>query len=94
VGVPLFAFELQQSKAKEGGIISPILSNIYLHEFDLFIEGLIKQYHSEAKDITKKNPVYDNLTRRIQYLRDNYHLVKVRSLEIIAEIDQLRKQRR
>jgi group II intron reverse transcriptase/maturase len=76
------------------GIISPILSNIYLHEFDLFIEGLIKQYHSEAKDITKKNPVYDKITRSIQYLRDKYTQVKFRNLEIIAEIDQLRKQRR
>jgi group II intron reverse transcriptase/maturase len=78
----------------QGGIISPILSNIYLHEFDLFIEGLIKQYHSEAKDITKRNPVYDKITRRIQDLRYKYPQVKLRSLEINEEIDNLRKQRR
>ena len=33
-------------------IISPILSNIYLYEFDLFIEELINKYYSTAKDIT------------------------------------------
>jgi group II intron reverse transcriptase/maturase len=78
----------------QGGIISPILSNIYLHEFDLFIEGLIKVYHSETKDITKRIPAYDKITRRIQYLRDNYHQVRVRNMEINEEIDNLRKQRR
>ncbi len=51
----------------DGGIVSPILSNIYLHEFDLFIEGLINKHHSTAADITKKNPEYDKITRRIQY---------------------------
>ena len=28
--------------------------NVYLHEFDLFIEKLISIHHSTAKDITKK----------------------------------------
>jgi len=39
----------------QGGIISPILSNIYLYEFDLFIKELIKKHHSTAKDITTRN---------------------------------------
>jgi retron-type reverse transcriptase len=34
-------------------LVSPILSNIYLHEFDLFVENLISKYHSNAKDIKK-----------------------------------------
>ena len=78
----------------QGGIISPILSNIYLHEFDLFIEELIKKHHSTAKDITTRNPVYDKVTRRIQYLRDKYPQVANRSNEVTNEISKLLKERR
>ena len=78
----------------QGGIVSPILSNIYLHEFDLFMEGLIDKHHSTAKDITTRNPVYDKVTRRIQYLRDKYPQVAKRSKDISKEIDELRRQRR
>ena len=78
----------------QGGIVSPILSNIYLHEFDKYIEGLIDKFSSTAKDITKKNPVYDKLTRRIQYLRDKYPTPQQRSLEVVAELDTLKDSRR
>ena len=78
----------------QGGIVSPILSNIYLHEFDLFIEGLINKHHSTAADITKKKPEYDKITRRIQYLRDKYPSIANRKEETIDEINKLRKQRR
>jgi len=56
----------------QGGILSPILSNIYLHEFDEYMEGIISEYGSTIKDITKRNPAHDKITRRIQYLRDKY----------------------
>lgn len=62
----------------QAGIVSPILSNVYLHEFDLFIEKLISIQHSTAKDITKK-PEYDKITRRIQYLRDKFPKIENRS---------------
>ena len=66
--------------------MSPILSNIYLHEFDLFVENLISKYHSNAKDITKRNPKYDKVTRRVQYLRDKFPLITERNVETIEEI--------
>jgi len=75
-------------------IISPILSNIYLHEFNLFIEELIKKYHSTAKCITTRNPVYDKVIHEIQYLRDKYPQVANRSNEVINEISKLLKERR
>lgn len=47
----------------QGSIISPLLANIYLHEFDLFVEQLKKNY---TKGITSsRNPQY----RKLEYLR-------------------------
>jgi len=74
--------------------VSPILSNIYLREFDLFAENLISKYHSNAKDITKRNPKYDKVTRRVQYLRDKFPLIKERNVETNEEISKLIKLRR
>jgi retron-type reverse transcriptase len=54
----------------QGGILSPLLSNIYLHEFDVFMESLIEKYHSERSDITERLKGYAKITRRIQYLRE------------------------
>lgn len=51
----------------QGGILSPLLSNIYLHEFDVFMESLIEKYHSERSDITERLKGYAKITRRIQY---------------------------
>jgi len=28
----------------QGGVLSPLLSNIYLHEFDLFMKDLMEKY--------------------------------------------------
>lgn len=77
----------------QGGILSPILSNIYLHEFDKYMEDVISEFGSKAKDITKRNPEYDYITRRIQYLRDKYPHVKDRPENIKMEIKSLIKKR-
>lgn len=76
----------------QGGILSPILSNIYLHEFDEYMEEIISEYGSTNKDITKRNPAHDKITRRIQYLRDKYSKKKVPH-EITNEIEALIKER-
>src|SRR2546425_13273796 len=39
----------------QGGIVSPILANIYLHELDQFIEHLCEQY---SKGDARKRKVY------------------------------------
>jgi len=36
--------EKATGEAKEGGVLSPLLSNIYLHEFDIFMNSLIEKY--------------------------------------------------
>jgi retron-type reverse transcriptase len=51
----------------QGGILSPLLSNIYLNELDQFIENLCKQYQGEIKSGNRnKNTVANNL------LKDGY----------------------
>ena len=41
----------------QGSLISPLLSNIYLHEFDSYMENLIDLKSSKEKSISKANPV-------------------------------------
>ena len=57
----------------QGGIISPILANIYLHELDVFVEKLCQEYGTE-KAVRRKNPEYDALShaRRMAKARGNY----------------------
>jgi group II intron reverse transcriptase/maturase len=48
----------------QGGILSPLLSNIYLNELDQFMESLSKQYQGEVKPAgRKKNPLANKLLR-------------------------------
>lgn len=76
----------------QGGIISPILSNIVLHELDRYITDLIEAKSSKKKSISTRNPKYDKPSRRI--LRDKYNDVKstYRPLEIQEEIPNLIKE--
>lgn len=53
----------------QGGIISPILANIYLHELDVFVEGL--QRELEKGELKARNPEYRALaTRRAKLVRE------------------------
>jgi len=52
----------------QGGIISPILSNLYLTPFDEFIDSLKLKYLKEP--ISKPNPVYKKLEKQISNLKD------------------------
>jgi group II intron reverse transcriptase/maturase len=50
----------------QGGIVSPILANIYLHELDEYIEQLQKEL--EKGEMKRPNPEYRSLQKRRQYL--------------------------
>lgn len=55
----------------QGGIISPILSNLVLNELDCFIERLIEEnlLKNQGRTHTLRNPAYYKLDDRIQTIR-------------------------
>jgi group II intron reverse transcriptase/maturase len=53
-----------ESGVPQGGILSPLLANIYLHELDVFIEGTLIPEVTRG-DNRRKNPEYDSLTGAI-----------------------------
>ena len=55
---------------KQGGIISPLLSNLILHEFDKYIEKLIidrESLNDKKKELL--NPIYSRLTKQKDMIR-------------------------
>lgn len=61
----------------QGGILSPLLSNIYLHEFDKFIEELKKEYQGRKNrtDQLRVNPLTFKLLRK--GLKSEYYRLKL-----------------
>jgi len=78
----------------QGGIISPILSNIYLHEFDVFMKDLQKKYSvPNGKRTTKVSPAYMKISREISKLWEQYKLETEKKPTILTEIKKLRSIR-
>ncbi|NCC34535.1 MAG: maturase, partial [Chloroflexia bacterium] len=58
------------SGTPQGGVLSPLLANIYLHELDVFIEDtLIPQYHRGRR--RRNNPPYKRLASQLERARAN-----------------------
>jgi retron-type reverse transcriptase len=52
----------------QGSTLSPILANILLHEFDLFMDKLIKESNNSGH-MSKDNPEYKKIHTKISNLR-------------------------
>src|SRR3546814_17420655 len=87
------------SGTPQGGIVSPILANIYLHELDMFMAERIAAF--ERGKVRATNPEYGRLAGRIQKQRkrvtmlrakDNDDEVKVAAS--LAKIQTLLPQKR
>ena len=66
-----YTFQKTFSGTPQGGIISPVLSNIYLHEFDSFIENLSKEvYIKPTISLTYKRII--NTIEKYKRKRDKY----------------------
>jgi len=68
------------SGAPQGGIISPLLSNIYLHKLDEFITTELIPQYTRGKQ-RANNPEYKRLTYRIQRARQKEDDSAVRKFE-------------
>lgn len=75
----------------QGGVVSPILSNIYLNEFDNFVMSLIERYSSKEGLISKVNPAMIKYSTELTLLHDKYQAEK--SEEILTRIKILRAER-
>jgi retron-type reverse transcriptase len=58
------------SGTPQGGIISPLLANIYLDKLDQFVERILIPGYTKGK-IKKMKPEYMKLNSRIRRLREN-----------------------
>ena len=68
------------SGSPQGGIFSPILSNIYLDKLDKFVEKtLIPEYTKSDKRET--NPAYGHVANQLQTARRQGNLARIRALE-------------
>jgi len=74
----------------QGGVLSPLLSNIYLHEFDVYMKELIERY-SDSKRVSKGNPEYAKLRSEIKKLANKINLNEQEKLTLSELSDKLRK---
>jgi group II intron reverse transcriptase/maturase len=62
----------------QGSVMSPILCNIFLHEFDIFIAELINGFNSGK--VRRKHQIYRQVARQLEIARKNHDVKKVRTL--------------
>jgi retron-type reverse transcriptase len=55
----------------QGNTLSPILANILLHEFDLFMDTLVKESNNSGLT-SKENPEYKKIHTKISNLRQPF----------------------
>jgi RNA-directed DNA polymerase len=84
-------FNETYSGTPQGGIISPLLANIYLHEFDLFMEDFIRNFTKGTK--RARNPEHNRLLGKAQTLRKRIEKLRItgredEAREVLAKHDE------
>ena len=67
------------SGAPQGGVVSPILSNIYLHKLDVYVETVLIPRYTRGKR-RKRNPEYGRIASKMVWARARGNRDKVRDL--------------
>ena len=67
------------SGAPQGGVASPVMSNIYLHRLDHFVETVLIPEYTRGK-LRARNPAYRKVEQEIARGRRRGDRAKVRSL--------------
>ena len=82
----------------QGGILSPLLANIYLHELDEFITNLSTQTAGSTNSSRRENPEYKSIRGKIYRLRTKRTTSGVEKIrptpETLKEIKALQKVQR
>jgi group II intron reverse transcriptase/maturase len=68
------------SGTPQGGILSPLLANIYLHELDTFIEDVLKPQYTRGKQ-RAHNLEYYRLDKKIRQARQAANMEQAKKLE-------------
>jgi group II intron reverse transcriptase/maturase len=67
------------SGVPQGGVASPVLSNIYLHKLDVFVESVLIPEYTRGR-LRGYNPEYGKVKRAIRQAREKGHRAEVRLL--------------
>lgn len=78
----------------QGGVLSPLLSNIYLHEFDQFMLTLQEKYTDFSNRVSKHNIEYNRLKSQLKKLKSNEPSSTEEKSQRNAEIKRLSQKKK
>ncbi len=94
-----WSYHATYSGVPQGSIVSPVLANVYLHELDLFMKNLKKDF--DRGKHRRKNLPYNRYSGKIERLRRKWDTLKGKEgkeqelqdiQQEIRRVDRLRKQ--
>jgi len=79
-------YEKNNLGVPQGGVLSPLLSNIYLHEFDIFMQELCKTHSNLSRRVSKHNPDYESLRKRVKRLKERENTFSPSDKALLQEL--------